>query len=201
VDDLLAKLPVLRDTASTLNAAGMWPIFSSKNVLEAAWQGLPLNSHRPCLLPHDPYFAALSNVSYARFYEYWLGVSADFDAAMIANALLEGRSGVGLVLRTLGDYTASCRDSVLDPLAKHATNAKYSVAGALIVQNSYTYLGISTGWYDRDWCWHIEYDIAEGCGRPLAPAMRTGLHTWRRSFEHCDVHVNTANATGVITQI
>jgi hypothetical protein len=54
-------------------------------VLEAAWEMLPAQSRRPCLLPHDPYFAALAGASYARFYENWLGVSADFDAAMIGD--------------------------------------------------------------------------------------------------------------------
>ena len=45
--------------ADALIAARKLPIFSSRNVVAAAWAGLPSNSTRPCLVPHDAYLAAL----------------------------------------------------------------------------------------------------------------------------------------------
>jgi hypothetical protein len=36
--------------------ANKWPIFSSKNLLNASWNGLPITAQRPCLIPHDAYF-------------------------------------------------------------------------------------------------------------------------------------------------
>ena len=71
--DLAAKLPAIRGTADALLAARKWPIFSSKNLLAAAWQGLPAGAPRPCVVPHDAYAAALAGVSYGRFYEFWMG--------------------------------------------------------------------------------------------------------------------------------
>ena len=105
------------------------------------------------------------------------------------------------MLRTQADHAAACPGSVPGSRpAAHETNAEYGAAGALIVANSNneTYWGISTGWYDQDWCWHVEYDRAQACGVALAHAVRTGAYTWRRSFQHCEVSVDTRNTTGTI---
>ena len=63
-------------TADALGAAGKWPIFSSKNLLAAAWEGLPAAAPRPCVIPHDAFFEALAGADYARFYEFFMGGSA-----------------------------------------------------------------------------------------------------------------------------
>lgn len=64
--DLMAKLPAIRATADALGLAGKWPIFSSKNLLEAAWEGLPGSAKRPCVIPHDAFFDALAGKGAAR---------------------------------------------------------------------------------------------------------------------------------------
>jgi hypothetical protein len=199
VADLRAKLPTIRHSADMLNAAGIWPILSSKNVLTAAWHGLPPKSHRPCLLPHDDYFNAMRGAAYGRFYETWLGVSPDYDAAMVANALLEGAQGVGLVLRTAADASGACAGQ--RSTDKHVASARYGLAGALIVQTNYTYWGLSTGWYDEDWCWHADYDLGISCGHALSAARRNGAYVWQRSFEHCEVALDTKLTCGNVTRV
>ena len=72
--DMIAKYSALRATAVALNNAGIWPIFSSKNLLKAAWIGVTdAPTHLPCVISHDGYFEALKGLSYARFYEFWMG--------------------------------------------------------------------------------------------------------------------------------
>jgi hypothetical protein len=226
--DFTAKLPALAGTAAVLAAARVWPIFSSKNLLDAAFAGLPPSTPRPCVLPGDSYFAALGNASYARFYEFWMGQGKELDTATIANALLEGAAGVGLVARAQADANASCpnattaaegggaagggRDEDDDDegglrrqraaaAAQPLPALSYSLSAFLIARTSpYSYFGVSTGWYDADWCWHAEYDAAQAaCGAPAAAAVRVDLFRWSRAYERCDVDVDTEAATGVIT--
>ena len=194
--DLAAKLPVIRATADALAAAGKWPIFSSKNLLAAAWAGLPAAARRPCVVPHDAYFAALRGADYARFYEFWMGAGPDADAATIANALLEGAAGVGLVARAGADAAAQCaaacpRGSASGPALS------YALAAFLVARTSpYSYFGVSAGWYSPCWCDHAEYAAAAACGAPAAPPVRTSAHSWTRAYERCAVTVNTSAAAG-----
>jgi hypothetical protein len=85
--DLAAKLPALRATVDALNAAGIAPILSSKNLLARAWDGLAPNVTRPCVAPHDAYFDALSGAPYMRFYEFVAARGPDEDAATYAARL------------------------------------------------------------------------------------------------------------------
>ena len=55
----------------------------------------------------------------------------------------------------------------------------------------YSYYSASTGWFDKDWVWHKEYD--QVYGDPLGPAKVDGL-VYTREFTHCSV---TSNCTGV----
>ena len=208
---LRAKLPAVRRTCAALNKAGKWPILSSKNLLSAAWAGIDYKQ-RPCVVPHDAYFLALAGASYCRFYEFWMGHGVHVDAACIANALIEGQHGVGLVLRTQAEAPAAscpsctcpaaqcnctgCADACPGRGAAHQASATYSIAAFLVVRTNYTYFGISTGWYDADWCWHKEYDRAAACGSPLSAASRSGPYTWSRAYEKCNVSVNTASQSG-----
>ena len=47
-----------------------------------------------------------------------------------------------------------------------------SIAAYLIVAGPYSYYSASTGWFDKDWVWHKEYDSFRGVGAPLGPAVR-----------------------------
>ena len=66
----------------------------------------------------------------------------------------------------------------------------------LVVQTAQNVFSISGNWYDADFCWHDEYDVAYGS--PLAPAARTGTYTWSRVFTRCNVTVDVAAGTGEI---
>jgi hypothetical protein len=194
--DLLAKLPALRATADALNAAGKLPIFSSKNILSQAWVGLPDKAKRPCVAPHDAYAAALAGAEYARFYEFWMGMGADLDAAFIANVILEGSAGVGFVARASADASAQCA-TTCDTSPYLEVGLSYALAAFLVARTSpYSYFGVSGGWSSGCWCWHGEYDEAAKCGLPAAPAVRTSAHSWTREYERCSVSVNTSAAEG-----
>lgn len=194
--DLAAKLPVIRATADALVAAHKWPLFSSKNLLAAAWAGLPDTARRPCVVPHDAFAAALQSVAYGRFYEFFMGQGRDLDAATIANVLLEGASGVGFVARAGADAAAQCA-AVCEQGSVGAARLSYALAAFLVARTSpWSFFGVSAGWYSPCWCWHPEYDAAAACGAPVAAAVRSSPYTWTRQYEHCDVAVNTSDATG-----
>lgn len=57
-----AKLQLLRSLALKLNAANVWPIYSSYN----GYSDLPW---RDCVMPFDEYYTALQDVGWIRFYE------------------------------------------------------------------------------------------------------------------------------------
>ena len=196
--DLLAKLPAVRATADALIAANKLPIFSSRNVVAAAWAVLPDNATRPCVIPHDAYMAALAGVEYARFYEFWMGQGTNLDAANIANALIEGSAGVGLVARASADADAQCStEAACDVAPWFEVRLSYPLAAFLIARTSpCSYFGVSGGWSSGCWCWHNEYDQVAKCGAPAAPAVRTSAHSWSREYEHCSVSVNTSAAQG-----
>jgi len=196
--DLAAKLPALRATADALARAGKWPVFSSKNLLAAAWAGLPAAARRPCVVPHDAYAAALAGADYARFYEFWMGQGADLDAATIANALLEGAAGVGLVARAAAGADAQCPAACAEGGVGRAS-LPYALAAFLVARTSeWSYFGVSAGWYSPCWCWHGAYDAAATCGAPTAPAVRTSAHSWTREYAACRVAVNTSAGEGVV---
>jgi len=194
--DLTAKLPAIRATADALNAANKWPIFSSKNLLDAAWAGLPASATRPCVAPHDAFAAALAGAFYARFYEFFMGQGPDLDAATIQNAILEGAAGVGLVARTQADAAAQCAATCTAGYAGKAS-LSYALAAFLVARTSpYSYFGVSAGWYSPCWCWHAEFDAASSCGAPVAAAVRASPYAWTREYENCVVKVNTSAMTG-----
>ena len=197
--ELNAKLPFLRATADALAKAGKWPIFSSKNLLAAAWAGLPDAARRPCVQPHDAFAAALRGADYARFYEFWMGQGADLDAATITNALLEGGGGVGLVARAAAGADAQC-DAVCEQGSVGPARLSYALAAFLVARTSaWSYFGVSAGWYSPCWCWHGEFDAAAKCGAPRAAAVRLSAHAWTRAYEGCTVSVNTSSAEGSLS--
>jgi hypothetical protein len=217
--DLAAKLPAIRGSVDALAAAGVVAILSSDNVVSAAWEGLPANATRPCVVPHDAYLAALAGGgAYLRFYEFWMGRGADLDAATIVNVQVEGAAGAGFVARAPAAADAVCPNASAPPpraatgvgpgrLAAAASPPppalEFAIAAFLVARSSpYSYFGVSTGWYDSDWCWHAAYDaVAGGCGDlDAAPAAtRTGPYSWTRAFPGCVVAVDTAARNGTIT--
>ena len=67
-----------------------------------------------------------------------------------------------------------------------------SIAAFLIGQGEFCYYSASTGWFDRDWVWHAEFDTP--FGRPLAPATDHGNGVFTRAYSGCDVTVNCTGA-------
>jgi len=217
---LAAKLPALRAAVDALNAAGIAPILSSKNLLARAWDGLAPNATRPCVVPHDAYYNALSGAPYLRFYEFFAARGPDEDAATIMQIMIEAEAGIGLVARAPADSNSTCPNaSSLLSLSSLQTSMSgvslvgtpagatrqpsmlYALASFLIASNSpYSYFGVSTGWLDSDWCWHEEaYALAASCGLSDTTAQRSGTYFFVRGFFACFVSVDTLAGVGVIT--
>lgn len=172
-----AKIQMLRRLTLKLNAAGIWPIYSSYNgYLDTPW--------RKCLLPYDEYYTALHDVGWFRFYEYGFGAASpnpSWDSqAQFTQALKESALGLPVIVHPYPDTNPAPGQSA----------ATLPLAMFLLAQSDYWYFGVSSGWYDADWHWWNEYDAHYG--RPLGPATRTteGASGWRRNFEGCTVFVS-----------
>merc|ERR1712118_517330 len=78
------------------------------------------------------------------------------------------------------------------PIIVHAASAgdlSFQLAGFLAVGANYSYFGISSGYQDRDWKWHAEYDVKYGS--PLGTMVNNG--TWYyRELRNTHVHVDCA---------
>lgn len=239
--DQAAKAPAFVGTAAQLNAHSKVPIFSSKNFLAAAWDGLPRAPlARPCLpnVTLDRLYDALDSagVTVLRFYEFWMSggdvnpknpnktIAAAYNAATIANAILEGGRGIGFVARAQMFPLSNCSsrpppadgrcDQISAPLAPAFARApaarlagppyhpipdlEFAVAAFLVAQAPYSYFGGSSGWYSSCWCYLDVYDRAAHCGAPLSPAVRSGAYTWQRKFSGCNVTVDAEAGTGSI---
>ena len=197
-----ASNAVLARTASALNAAGIIPIFSMLNRMAASGEGIPGAPPLPCALPEDDCIAALAGRTWARFYEnfpfsWWSedpqGPSQA--AAFVANAILEGAAGVPLVLHSDVTGCPAPARNITRP-GRLGGNIEAQLALFLIVQTQQTVFSISGNWYDADFCWHPEFDLLYG--RPLGPAVRTGVYTWTRNFTAANVAVDVMASSGAI---
>lgn len=193
---------VLARTAAALNAAGIIPIFSMLNRLAASGAGDPGGPPMPCALPEDATLAALAPSTFARFYENfpfsWWSVDpqgAGNAAAFVANAILEGAAGVPLVLHFDTPSCPAAARNITRP-GRLGGDIEGQLALFLIVQTQQTVFSCSGNWYDADFCWRAEFDVAYGS--PLGPALRTGAHSWTRNFTSSFVSVDVSTGVGTV---
>ena len=190
-----ASNAVLSRTVRTLNAAGITPILSLDNRLAASAASLPPSLATPCALPEDALLDALSGAAWVRFYEnwpqsFWVPGGPDLAAAMVANALLETAAGVPVVLHAGGACPAPPRQ-ITRP-GRLGGDIEAAVATYLLVAGpTGATLSISDDWYDASFCWRPDFDV--DFGAPLAPAVRTGTHSWVRTFARANVTVDVAS--------
>jgi hypothetical protein len=197
-----ANNDVLARTAAALNAAGVIPIFSMLNRVAASGAGNPGGPPMPCALPEDATIAALSALTWARFYEnfpfsWW---SEDPQgpaqaAAFVANAILEGAAGVPTVLHFDVTSCPSAPRNISRP-GRLGGSIEVQLALFLIVQTERSVFSVSGNWYDADFCWRPEFDVLYGA--PLGPALRTGVYSWTRNFTGANVAVDVAAGTGSV---
>ena len=200
-----ASNAVLARTASALNAAGIIPIFSMLNRMAASGAGIPGAPPPPCALPQDDTVAALAGRTWGRFYEnfpfsWW---SQDPQgphqaAAFVENAILEGAAGVPQVLHSDVTSCPAPTRNITRP-GRLGGSIEAQLALFLIVQTPQSVFSISGNWFDADFCWRQEYDLAYGA--PLGPALRTSPFTWTRNFTGANVAVDVMAGTGAIDLI
>ncbi len=183
-----ASNTMLKEMVSKLNDAGITPILSMDNRLEATGDTLP------CAVSEDESLKTLNETTWVRFYEnwpssFWHSSGPDEYAAMIQNAILEGEAGVPNVLHANGRPCPAPSRTIVRP-GPLGGELEFAVASYLIVAEPGTTLSVSNGWYDEDFCWHPEFDVLYGV--PLGPARRTGPHSWTRNYTLCDVAVDVA---------
>ena len=190
-----ANNAVLGRTAAALNAAGIIPLFSSVNLLSAA---APRGGRGVCALPEDATLAALQGTTFARFYEFFptlITPSADASAASVANAILEGAAGVPLVAHFFAPSCPAAPRNITRP-GRLGGPIEFQLALFLVIQSPSAVLSISDGWFDANYCWHDEFDVAFGA--PLGPAVKTGPYAWARSFARANTTVDVEEKTGAI---
>jgi hypothetical protein len=181
---------MLASMVAALNAASIVPILSLDNRILTSGTGLP-GAAPPCALPEDEVLVSLAGKTWARFYENWPGSfwvpgGPDLDAAMVANAILEGQAGVSTVLHTGGACPAPPR-TVIRP-GPLGGDIEFAIASYLVVQSAGTTLSISNDWYDESFCWRPDFDV--DFGLPEGPAVRTGSHSWTRAYSRSNATVD-----------
>ena len=187
---------VLGRTAAALNAAGIIPIFSSVNVLATANPpGPPVVA---CALPEDAMLAALAGTTFARFYEFFPSLEfsgPDVAAVATANAILEGAAGVPVITHFPSPSCPSEPRNITRP-GRLGGAIEFELALFLVTQSNASVFSISNDWFDANYCWHSEFDVAFGA--PLAPALRTGAYTWTRAFSRASVAVDVSTRVGTV---
>ena len=195
----MANNEVLGRTAAALNAAGIIPLFSSVNVLAAASTGLPGPPAVACALPEDATLAALAGTTFARFYEFFPALEqggADVAATAMANAILEGAAGVPFVAHFFAPSCPAAPRNITRP-GRLGGPIELQLALFLAIQTQAAIFSISNDWFDKDYCWHSEFDVSYGA--PLAPAVRTGPYAWARNFSAASVMVDVQAMAGEVT--
>jgi hypothetical protein len=119
----------------------------------------------------------------------------DNAAAFVANAILEGAAGVPLALHFDVASCPAAPRNISRP-GRLGGDIETQLALFLIVQTPQTVFSISGNWYDADFCWRSEFDVAFGA--PLGPAARTGAYSWARNFTRASVAVDVAAAVGTV---
>ena len=105
----------------------------------------------------------------------------------IKQALHESELGLPVIVHAYLDKTPG-------PSTSPNNTRTLPLALFLLAQTEYWYLGISSGWMDKDWDWWPEYDAHYG--KPLGRATQSA-EGWKREFEGCSVFVTAdlKNAT------
>jgi hypothetical protein len=89
---------------------------------------------------------------------FWAPSGADTDAAMIANAIIEGNMSIPTVLHIGGPRCPAPTRDIARP-GPLGGPIEFAIASYLIVASAGTTLSVSTGWEDADFCWWPEWDV------------------------------------------
>mgnify|MGYP002631816839 CR=1 FL=1 len=161
VTDALA-LKVLIDVrvrvTALLHANGKYPIISEHASDTTTAQQAYISSR-------------MAGLGYSRYYEFW------------SPAALYIEEALNLTQRSSSPVPVFCRQ-----LISRGLRLLDSIAAFLIVRGEYSYYSASTGWFDRDWQWHPEYDLTYGS--PLGPATVSSEGVYQRRYTNCSVLVN-----------
>lgn len=195
-----ANNAMLARQVALLNRAGVFPLLSMDNRMQASGDGLQVSA--PCSLPQDATVDAIAAAGgvWARFYENWPGSfwvpdSRDLHAAMISNAILEGARGIPQLIHVPAGNCPDPGHSIPRP-GRLGGPLEYYIATFLIIQTEQSVFGASTNWYDNNFCWHSEYDVQYG--KPLHDAVRVSPYAWYRNFTACNVFVDTQSGVGQV---
>lgn len=160
---LKALVDVRVRVSALLQAHGKYPIISEHASDTSAAQQAYITSR-------------MAGVGYSRYYEFWSPTALYIEQAL------------NLTQRSPSPVPLYCRQ-----LVGRGLRLLDSIAAFLIVRGPYSYYSASTGWFDRDWHWHAEYDLAYGS--PLGPATVLGDGVYLRKYTNCSVLVNCTAAS------
>eukprot|EP00040_Diaphanoeca_grandis_P044010 m.11044 g.11044 ORF g.11044 m.11044 type:complete len:492 (-) comp8613_c0_seq2:135-1610(-) len=132
------------DVATSFNARGQIPIFSSIN----SWN--ETSSQHSCTTSEKQLTQELAGLSYGRFYEGWSGSCDD-----IWNAKTEAEAGIAVFINQVG---------VIE---------QYVVAAFLMTAGNQSFFASSTCWVDPCTTWHSQF-YDQPLGAPKGPAVSEG---------------------------
>eukprot|EP00041_Stephanoeca_diplocostata_P001931 m.22259 g.22259 ORF g.22259 m.22259 type:complete len:513 (-) comp12648_c0_seq4:329-1867(-) len=172
-DALKAMVAVHMRVANTVYAQGKYAIFSEH-----------LSDSTPD--QHAYIATSMASTPYARFYE-------DFQPTIsyINNILNETQPRATSAVPAL--------PIIVHQSLKGDENITTSIATFLLLQSNFSYFMASTGWFDKDWTWHTEYDPQYGL--PLGPAAQPYPGVYVRNFSRCDVTVDCSSGGDINVEI
>jgi hypothetical protein len=118
----------------------------------------------------------MEGLGYFRYFEFFAPKAQYIE--LILNETQRGPEG--------GHLPIMCRQ-----LISRYLSLTDSIAAFLVSMGEYSYYSASTGWFDKDWSWHQEYEPEYGT--PLGKAVVNG-EVYTRAFTGCDVTVNCTGA-------
>eukprot|EP01084_Bolivina_argentea_P125452 222269_1 len=176
----IAAINVFKKAGEFLNKNGVVPIYSIKTLLNANHL---MDNFTSCKVDEETWITALENITWIRYQEWWPDVgdtNIKNNTAAFLNMIEELKYNLPIQVHA---YQVA-PNTIIDP---------YAIGTFLIGQQDYSYFSASNGWFDDNWSWHVSYNNIYG--KPLTMPDKIDADMWFRSFEKCNISVNTTSRT------
>jgi len=195
-DMYLQRLSTIRTSVQAMNLRNQYPVLAASVEYN--------QSLTSCLMAESEWLGHLGDdIGFSRFSTF--GPLKARNTTLCNNfmrqAIKEGGEGVPLLL-----YVPLAGAPPPSPPSPAPPLPSYAIPTFLVVARNYSYFGASTGWNNRDWAWHEEYDRVRGeCGDPVEDppsgpnaTNEGGSGIWVRRYERCTAVMNCSSGEGEI---
>ena len=182
-DAIRVMMDVRVQTSQALTAAGKYPLYSEHLGDTSAAEQAYISGR-------------MEGVGYFRYFEFF-NPTAVFIESLLNETQRKGKGkgkgkGSAAVTGSGGASAHQALPLMCRQLISNGLKLSDSIAAFLIVKGNFSYYSASTGWFNKDWVWHDEYDV--DYGTPVGDAVTEGNGVYTREFTRCGVRVN---CTGV----